>query len=247
MSSARSDAELLAEVLRRRAHGVDPGAALGELCERWRRPACFVVRRIQASYGRGSPDDELELFQDAVRKLLERGLDQYRGDDPPPAAAAERLAAMRAEQALAPVEPPASPVQLRTFFLRIVKHQAIDHYRARREELAPARPEGEEAPEAAPAEIAHAVELRRRVEEREDASAIYWAAFAALERDHPNEAEVWRLYHHEGIEDHAECAARLSISVVNSYKRLSRAQAYLKLYAIELETRDPAGGDDDDD
>src|SRR5262245_24101996 len=80
------DDALFGEVLRRRAsakqgaHGAgDVGAALGELCERWRKPAFFVIRKIQGSYSRGSPDDEPEVFQEAVRKLLDRGLDQYRG------------------------------------------------------------------------------------------------------------------------------------------------------------------------
>ncbi len=215
MSLPRPDDELLSEVLRERGEGKlsrRGQAALGELCERWKRPACFVIRRIQASYGRGTPDDELELFQDAVRKLVERGLEQYRGTSNDAAA---------------------TPASLKTFFLRIVKHQAIDHYRAKREELAHEPPAGEEAPEALPAEIALAVEASRRSGERDDAAESYWAAYAALEKDHPNEASVWRLHHHEGVEDHAESAERLGITVANSYKRLSRAQAYLKLYVLE--------------
>jgi len=36
------------------------------------------------------------------------------------------------------------------------------------------------------------------------------------------------------VEDHEECARLLNITVANSYKRVSRAQAYLKLYLLEL-------------
>src|SRR4051812_41262473 len=77
MSGGLSDDELFAEVARRRAAGEDFRAPLGELCERWRSPAYSVVRKIQASYLRGSPDDGPELFQEAVGKLIARGLDQY--------------------------------------------------------------------------------------------------------------------------------------------------------------------------
>jgi RNA polymerase sigma-70 factor (ECF subfamily) len=212
MPPPRTDEELIADVLRRRAEGAPPGPSLGELVERWRRPACFVVRRIQASYGRGAPDDELEVYQEAVRKLVERGLDQFRGLD---------------------ANDPTRKSSLKTFFLRIVKHLAIDRYRARNEELARETP-GEDVPETSLGEIAQAMSLARRSEERNDATELYWAAFHRLEREHPNEATMWKLYHHEGVEDHAECAAKLSISVVNSYKRLSRAQAYLKLYLLDL-------------
>ncbi|MFO0762369.1 MAG: hypothetical protein U0359_38370 [Byssovorax sp.] len=215
MPPPRTDEELIAEVLRRRAEGAPTGPVLGELCARWQRPACFVARRVRSSYGRGSPDDELEIYQEAVRKLIERGLDQFRGESADEAGT------------------PARVTSLKVFFLRIVKHLAIDRYRAKSEELSH-EPAGEDAPEAAPAEIAQAVSHARRVEERNEATELYWAAFDRLQKEHPNEASVWKLYHHEGAEDHAECAEKLKISVVNSYKRLSRAQAYLKLYLLDL-------------
>ncbi len=209
------DEALFADVLGRRAAGASPqeyGAALGELCERWRKPACFVIRRIQQSYRKGGPDDELELFQDGVRKLLDRGLDQYRG-------LSDRM--------------PGKAASPRTFFLRIVKHLAIDHYRAHREELA-AAPDAGDAPEAGPGEIEQASTLHRRAGAKADASELYWAAFERLQTEHPNEAAAWDLYHHDDVEDHNECARLLSISVANSYKRVSRAQAYMKLYLLEL-------------
>ena len=187
------------------------GAALGELCERWRKPACFVVRRIQQSYRRGAPDDELELFQEAVRKLIDRGLDQYRG-------LSEQM--------------PGKSASPKTFFLRIVKHLSIDHYRAQREDLAT---EGDDdRPEATPGEIEQASHLARRAADKKDASEIYWVAFRRLGEEHPNEAAAWDLYHHQDVEDHNECARILTISVANSYKRVSRAQAYMKLYLLEL-------------
>jgi RNA polymerase sigma-70 factor, ECF subfamily len=211
-----SDDELFAEVLRQRQGGAPVGAALGELCERWRKPACFIVRRIQASYSRGSPDDELEIFQEAVRKLIDKGLDQYRGVSE---------------------EVPGKSASPKTFFLRIVKHLTIDLYRREREELSSSR-EGEDAPETSPEEITQASHKARRANEEADASELYWAAFARLRREHPNEAAAWELYHHDDVEDHDECARRLDISVANSYKRVSRAQAYLKLYLLDLKARD---------
>lgn len=213
MLPIRPDEELVAELLRHRAQGNLPGPLLGELVERWRRPACFVVRRIQASYGRGAPDDELEVYQEAVRKLVERGLDQFRGLDE---------------------NEPGRQASLRVFFLRIVKHLAIDRYRAKTEELA-LSPQDDDAPEVGPGEVSVSLAQARHREERNDATELYWAAYQRLEAEHPNEASVWKLYHHEGAEDHAECAAKLSISVTNSYKRLSRAQAYLKLYLLDLQ------------
>lgn len=207
------DDELFAEVLRLRQRGQPVGAALGELCERWRKPACFIVRRIQSSYSRGSPDDELEIFQEAVRKLIDKGLDQYRG-------VSEEL--------------PGKSASPKTFFLRIVKHLTIDLYRREREELSGGPRDGEDAPEASPEEIAQASHKARRATEEADAAELYWAAFARLKREHPNEASAWELYHHEDVEDHDECARRLHISVANSYKRVSRAQAYLKLYLLDL-------------
>lgn len=207
-----SDSELFDLLVRTRAEGGDFGRALGELTLRWQRPAAVVVRRVQSSYRAGTPDDEAELFQEAVRKLVERGLDQFRGvSEAKPGAAA-------------------SP---KTFFLRIVKHAAIDLYRRHRELLEQPR-DGEEAAEHAPGEIARATHLAARARERDDAAELYWAAFARLEAEHPNEAAAWDAYHHKDMEDHETCAKHLGITVANSYKRVSRAQAYLRRYLVEL-------------
>ena len=40
------------------------------------------------------------------------------------------------------------------------------------------------------------------------------------------------------MDDHNEVARVLGITVVNSYKRVSRAQAYLKLYLLESRGKD---------
>lgn len=208
-----TDDELFAEVLRRRAMGQAVGAPLGALCERWARPARYVISKIQASYGRGSPADADELYQDAVGKFLDRGLDQFRG-------ISEQL--------------PGRSASPKTFFLRIVKHVAIDFYRRQREELAPAVANPEDAMEESPSEMARAVEVARRREERSESQELYWRAFERLRQEHPKEAGAWDLYHHQDVEDHEECARRLNISVVNSYKRVSRAQAYLRLYLLDL-------------
>lgn len=207
----RSDTELFEEVLRRRSQGEDIQLLLGEVTERWRRPAGVVVRRIQASYRTGSPDDEHEFFQDAVVRLLEKGLEQYRG-------VSEQL--------------PGKSASPKTFFLRIVKHLAIDRYRQKRELLAQA-PDDEEQ-EHAPYEISQAVGEHRSQSARREAQELYWAAFERLREEHPHEAEAWDVYHHQDVEDHNECARSLSITVANSYKRVSRAQAYLKRYLLEL-------------
>jgi RNA polymerase sigma-70 factor, ECF subfamily len=208
-----TDDELFAEVLRRRAMDEAVGAPLGALCERWARPARYVISKIQASYGRGSPADADELYQDAVGKFLDRGLDQFRG-------VSEQM--------------PGRSASPKTFFLRIVKHVAIDFYRRQREELAPAVADAEDAMEESPSEMARAVEVSRRREERSESQELYWRAFERLQREHPKEAGAWDLYHHQDVEDHEECARRLNISVVNSYKRVSRAQAYLRLYLLDL-------------
>jgi RNA polymerase sigma-70 factor, ECF subfamily len=206
------DDQLFAEALRLRTAGQDFGPSLGELCERWRPGAYAVIRRIQSSYRRSSTDDQADIFQEAVGKLLARGLDQFRG-----------LSERKPGQSASP----------RTFFLRIVKHVAIDRYRRQREDLAPASNDDDDAPEPL-LERAGAVEGAKRAQERADAAEIYQAAFQRLKREHPNEAEAWNLYHHEDVEDHEECARRLGITVANSYKRVSRAQAYLRLYLLDL-------------
>jgi len=207
-----NDDELFAEVARARAAGEGVDRPLGELCQRWRKAAGHVIRKIQAAYGVRSPDDEDEIFQDAVAKLVDKGLDQFRG-------VSERMLGQAA-----------SP---RTFFLRITKHVAIDRYRRRREELKPGT-DDDDGPEESPAEAAQAMERSRCEADRADATEIYWIAFERLKKEHPNEAAAWNLYHHEDVEDHEECARLLEITVTNSYKRVSRAQAYLKLYLLDL-------------
>jgi RNA polymerase sigma-70 factor (ECF subfamily) len=176
-----SDEELFDKVLRGRVEREEDRAALGELCERWRKPACFVIR-------------------------------QYRG-------VSEQL--------------PGKSASPKTFFLRIVKHVAIDHYRRRREELA-SPPDSEDAPETSVHEAQVSMAEARRSAERADATELYWAAFKRLQVEHPNEAAAWDLYHHQAVEDHEQCARQLMITVANSYKRVSRAQAYMKVYLLEL-------------
>ena len=149
---------------------------------------------------------------EAVRKFIHRGLSQYRG-------VSEQV--------------PGKSASPKTFFLRIVKHVAIDHYRRRREELS-APPESGEGPEASAHEVVVSMAEARRTGERADATELYWAAFDRLKVEHPNEAQAWDLYHHRAVEDHEQCARALSITVANSYKRVSRAQAYMKVYLLEL-------------
>ncbi len=204
-----SDDALFVEVSRRRKGGEDFREHLGELVERWRSPAFTVVRRVQGSFRKGSPDDQGEIFQEAVGKLIARGLIQFRG-------ASEQI--------------PGKAASPKTFFLRIVKHVAIDRYRRQREDLAVAS----EGTDLLPNEGARALEASRRKQQASDASCEYWAAYQRLQAEHPNEAAAWELYHHRDVEDHDECARLLQISVANSYKRVSRAQAYLKLYLLEL-------------
>lgn len=214
-----SDAELFDLVVRSRATPgarSDVGAALGTLCQRWKRPAAVVVRRIQASYRAGSPDDEEELFQEAVRKFVEKGIDQFRG---------------------ASEFNPGKAASPKTFFLRIVKHAAIDAYRKQRELLDDPHDDDEERGES-PTHIGPAIARSRRDEEKADASATYWAAYARLEKEHPNEAAAWNAYHHLDMEDHEACAKHLGITVANSYKRVSRAQAHMRLYLMELAPSD---------
>lgn len=213
-------------MIRQKAKGEPLDPPLGALCERWRRPAYVVVRRVGASYRRGSPDDEPEVFQEAVRKLIERGLDQFHG-------VSEGI--------------PGKTASPKTFFLRIVKHTAIDRYRAQRDLLASPRDgEGDDdGQHDSPPEVAIATARARRDDERRGAQEIYWAAFDRLREEHPNEAAAWDLYHHKDVEDHEQCAKQLSISVVNSYKRVSRAQAFLRRYLIEIEGASPSPGSDE--
>jgi len=208
-----TDERLYAALSSERAAGRSFDAALSELVRRWKRPACYVIRRVQASYGRSSAGDEEEVFHEAVAKLIERGLDQFRG---------------LSEKA------PGKAASPRTFFLRIAKHAAIDRYRRAREVLSEEGEEGE-LTEGERVEARRAEEEARRTSERADAAELYWQAFRRLQEEHPNEAGAWELYHHQDVEDHAEVASRMGITVANSYKRVSRAQAYLKVYLLELE------------
>ncbi len=207
------DEILFAAIVADRAAGRRFDSDLGKLVESWKRPALYVVGRIQSSYGRTASEDAEEIFQDAVMKFVEKGLDQFRG-------ISEQM--------------PGKAASPRTFFLRIVKHVAIDRYRRQREVLAPAARE-DELSETERVEARQAMEASRRSDDREGATEIYWRAFRRLQSEHPNEAGAWELYHHEDVEDHQQVASRLNISVANSYKRVSRAQAYLKLYLLELE------------
>ncbi len=215
-----TDAELFDLVVQLRTKGQDPSAPLGAMVERWRKAAGVVVRRVQASYRAGSADDEGELYQEAVRKLIERGLDQFHGvSEAHPGKAA-------------------SP---KTFFLRIVKHAAIDAYRRQRELLDSApHGDGEDDNRESPRQIAYAINLSKRAAERDEAQSLYWTAFDRLKAEHPNEAGAWDAYHHQDLEDHEACAKKLGITVANSYKRVSRAQAYLRRYLQELVDDAPA-------
>ncbi|NUP14152.1 MAG: sigma-70 family RNA polymerase sigma factor [Polyangiaceae bacterium] len=210
------DDALFAAVLARKAAGERIDKPLSVLLSRWRRPALYVIRRIQQSYRRGGEDDQEELLQDAAIKLLERGLGQYRGT------ALDESGAARATSS-------------RTFFLRIVKHTAIDHYRRHYEELASAHA-GEDEPETPGHEVNVAVERARSEAERDEAAELYWRAFERLRAEHPKEAEAWDLYHHRDLDDHVAVANELGITVVNSYKRISRAQAHLRLFLLELKS-----------
>ncbi len=225
-----TDDELFAEIARRRSQNEDFKKPLGELVFRWKEPAATVVRRVQGAFVRGSPDDVDEIFQDAVGKFLARGLDQFRG-------VSEQV--------------PGKAASPKTFFLRIVKHCAIDRYRRQREELDPGAPEGEEEDASEPQHEKHraVVESEAKASAKE-AKEEYWIAYERLKREHPNEAAAWDLYHHQDMDDHTEVARVLGITVVNSYKRVSRAQAYLKLYLLEAREQEGVpqskGGDDSD-
>jgi RNA polymerase sigma-70 factor, ECF subfamily len=214
-----NDDELFAEISRRRGQGQDIKRQLGELVFRWRDAATTVIRRVQGAFMRGSPDDADEIFQEAVAKFMARGLEQFRG-------VSEQV--------------PGKAASPKTFFLRIVKHCAIDRYRRQREDLAEGPPPGadeDEGPEHSHHEAVKAMAESRAKEERSEASEEYWEAWERLKLEHPNEASAWDLYHHQDVDDHAEVARRLGISVVNSYKRVSRAQAWLKLYVLEARRR----------
>jgi RNA polymerase sigma-70 factor (ECF subfamily) len=207
MPSPATDDALLQEIREARATGRPYQAALGELCERWRHAAEHIIRSVQRSYSTGSSADAEDLFQDSVARFTERGLDQLRGN------------------------------AARAFFLRVVKHLAIDHCRRNRSFVEPTPSPASEEPRdltAGNAVARHESENRRR-----EAQDIYWGAFRRLETEHPLEAQAWDVYHHRELGDHEACAAELGISVANSYKRVSRAQAHLRLYLLELEEEVP--------
>ncbi len=208
-----TDDELFAEITSRRAKGETFNKPLGELVERWRAPSATVVRRVQGAFMRGSPDDADEVFQDAVGKFLSRGLDQFRG-------VSEQV--------------PGKAASPKTFFLRIVKHCAIDRYRRQREDLASGPRDGEDEVSEPAHEVARSVTAADAKASAGEAREEYWIAFRRLLDEHPNEAAAWDLYHHQDMDDHNEVARILGITVVNSYKRVSRAQAYLKLYLLEV-------------
>lgn len=214
-----TDDELFAEISRRKSQGHDIKRHLGELVFRWREGASTVIRRVQGAFMRGSPDDADEIFQEAVAKFMAKGLDQFRG-------VSEQM--------------PGKAASPKTFFLRIVKHCAIDRYRRQREDLdeGPAPGEEDEEREQPRHEATKAMAESRAREEQQDAEQEYWTAWERLKVEHPNEAAAWDLYHHQDLDDHPEVARRLGISVVNSYKRVSRAQAWLKLYILEARERD---------
>jgi RNA polymerase sigma-70 factor (ECF subfamily) len=220
-----TDEELFADIIRRRALGQDARRPLGELVFRWRAPTTTVVRQVQGAFMRGSPDEVDELFQEAVTKFVARGLDQFRG---------------LSEQV------PGKAASPRTFFLRIAKNCAIDRYRRQREDLDPGAGPGEEedGPEQTWEEAARAGAEARAREEQADASQEYWAAWARLQVEHPNEAAAWDLYHHQDLDDHETVAGKLGISLANSYKRVSRAQAWLKLYVLETRAREGRGAEE---
>lgn len=221
-----TDDELFAEISRRKASGQDFKKQLGELVFRWRDAATTVIRRVQGAFMRGSPDDADEIFQDAVAKFMAKGLDQFRG-------VSEQV--------------PGKAASPKTFFLRIVKHCAIDRYRRQREELdeGPKGDEDEDFEQPRHEAQKAMAEARARAEQSE-AHEEYWAAWERLKEEHPNEAAAWDLYHHQDLDDHAEVARLLGITVVNSYKRVSRAQAWLKLYVLEARKLEGAPADEDE-
>ena len=58
-AEALDDDALFGRILARRAAGEDAGRDLGVLLDRWRRPALYVIRRIQQSYRRGGEEIEV--------------------------------------------------------------------------------------------------------------------------------------------------------------------------------------------
>jgi RNA polymerase sigma-70 factor (ECF subfamily) len=213
-----TDDELFAEISKQKAQGQDYQKHLGQLVFRWRDAATTVKRRVQGAFMRDSPDDADEIIQGAVTKFMAKGFDQCRGVS---------------------VQIPGKAASPKAFLLRSVKTCAIDRYRRHREaiddglwgdddeELEQPRHEGRKA----------MAEARAKAEQS-DAHEEYWAAWARLKEEQPNETAAWNQYHHQDLDDHAEVARILGITVVNSYERVSRAQAWLKLYVLEAPGRD---------
>lgn len=225
------DDELLRLLAALQGDGRSLDAPLEVLRNRWTRPARHVISRVLASYEL-SGDDTEDLLQEAFARLLERGLGQFRG------ASAHALTppGPKAPHANASNERASHGQSARAFFLRIAKHQTIDHCRRRKVQRTatgsgPVDERGDTEHRSVQDE---AVAVAREEEHRREGGELYWQAMRRLEREHPNEAAAWRLYHHEGMEDHQACADQLGISLANSYKRVSRAQAYLRAYVLEL-------------
>lgn len=222
-----TDQELFSAAVAEKAAGRPIQKLVAELCYRWKGQSDAVVRKVQRTYGRGIAEDVEDVFQEAVIRLIERGLDQFRGESS---------------------TVPGTVATPEAFFLRIVKHLAIDRYRRNREQLARAQVDdgGEESVREQPAEIERAVKGAQERESAREAKQRYWMAFSRLEREHPNEAAAWDLYRHQDVEDHDTCARLLGISVANSYKRVSRAQAHLKAYVLDLDADAASGSGTED-
>jgi RNA polymerase sigma-70 factor (ECF subfamily) len=212
-STSGTDDEIFAEILRLRTARESYQPLLAGLFEWWRRPSAAVIRKVQRAYQKGSPADLGDIFQEATLKFVTRGIDQFRG--------------LKSDGV--------SKAPVIGFFLRIVNHAAVDYYRRNRERLAPKREPGLEEN---PAEIDLSLEHARRTSDQDAARELYWTAFTRLEREHPGEAAAWHLYRHESVEDHAECARLMGVSVDASFKRVSRAQAFLRLYVLELQAHE---------
>jgi RNA polymerase sigma-70 factor, ECF subfamily len=213
-----TDDELFQDIVHRKASGHDHKRQVGELVFRWRAQSHGIIGKVQRAFMKGSPDDLDEIFQQAVVKFIDRGIGQFHGKS---------------------AEFPGQSTPPRAFFLRIVKHAAIDLYRRESSEVEPAHnaEDGEEIDENL-ALVQRAEHLARAHSDQRSASEEYWAAWKRLQKEHPNEAAVWDLYHHQELDNHAEVASILGITVPNSHKRCSRAQAWLKLAVIEMRERD---------
>ena len=161
-----NDDELFADIARRKALGQDYKRPLGELVFRWRDASTTVIRRVQGAFMRGSPDDADEIFQDAVAKFMAKGLDQFRG-------VSEQV--------------PGKAASPKTFFLRIVKHCAIDRYRRQREELDSGKNVGEDGdePETSLPEAHRSIAEAKAVADQQEAHGEYWAGVGTAQGGAP--------------------------------------------------------------